>query len=221
MEAGGVILPLPALPASIIATSEPGSLCRRRQRPRARRAGCALVTIVAAARLDAAARGRQDAGLWRRPHRRHGLGAAATRTTPSGRPARPSPAGVPSSCTTRLDDDFAQETGLICGGQMDVYIEPIEPSPELYVIGAGHVGFHLARWPTKSGSGSTSWTIARSSRTASDFPTPSRLWWTTFRRGSPAHRFPPMRARSSSRADTRTTSRRCAPSRRVSCATSA
>ena len=44
-----------------------------------------------------------------------------------------------------LDDDFAQESGLICGGQMDVYIEPIEPSPELYIIGAGHVGFHLAR----------------------------------------------------------------------------
>src|SRR5471032_1449006 len=44
-----------------------------------------------------------------------------------------------------LDDDFAQETGLICGGQMDVYIEPIEPSPGLYVVGAGHVGFHLAR----------------------------------------------------------------------------
>jgi xanthine dehydrogenase accessory factor len=43
-----------------------------------------------------------------------------------------------------LDDDFAQETGLICGGQMSVYIEPIEPSPELYVLGAGHVGFHLA-----------------------------------------------------------------------------
>jgi xanthine dehydrogenase accessory factor len=44
-----------------------------------------------------------------------------------------------------LTDDFAQETGLICGGTMDVYIEPIEPSPELYIIGAGHVGFHLAR----------------------------------------------------------------------------
>ncbi len=43
-----------------------------------------------------------------------------------------------------LDDDFAQETGLICGGQMSVYIEPIEPSPELYVIGAGHVGQCLA-----------------------------------------------------------------------------
>ena len=28
---------------------------------------------------------------------------------------------------------------------MDVYIEPIEPSPELYIIGGGHVGYHLAR----------------------------------------------------------------------------
>jgi xanthine dehydrogenase accessory factor len=44
-----------------------------------------------------------------------------------------------------LSDDFAQETGLICGGQMDVYIEPIEPSPALFIVGAGHVGFHLAR----------------------------------------------------------------------------
>src|SRR6195256_563481 len=50
-----------------------------------------------------------------------------------------------------LSDDFAQETGLICGGQMDVYIEPIEPSPELYVIGAGHVGFHLARLAAEVG----------------------------------------------------------------------
>ncbi len=44
-----------------------------------------------------------------------------------------------------LTDDFAQETGLVCGGQMEVYIEPIEPSPELYIVGAGHVAFHLAR----------------------------------------------------------------------------
>src|SRR6266576_6914918 len=50
-----------------------------------------------------------------------------------------------------LDDDFAQESGLICGGQMDVYIEPIEPSPELFVIGAGHVGFHLARLAAEVG----------------------------------------------------------------------
>jgi len=51
---------------------------------------------------------------------------------------------TPQLVKYELSDDFAQETGLICGGQMDVYIEPIEPSPELYVIGAGHIGFHLA-----------------------------------------------------------------------------
>src|SRR6266545_2519252 len=50
-----------------------------------------------------------------------------------------------------LSDDFAQETGLICGGQMDVYIEPIEPSPELYIVGAGHVGLHLARLANEVG----------------------------------------------------------------------
>ena len=51
----------------------------------------------------------------------------------------------PQLARYELSDDFAQETGLICGGQMDVYIEPIEPSPELYIIGAGHIGSHLAQ----------------------------------------------------------------------------
>jgi xanthine dehydrogenase accessory factor len=50
----------------------------------------------------------------------------------------------PQMVRYELSDDFAQETGLVCGGQMDVYIEPIEPSPALYVIGAGHVGTELA-----------------------------------------------------------------------------
>ncbi len=44
-----------------------------------------------------------------------------------------------------LNDDFAQENGLICGGQMDVHVDPLEPAPRLYIIGAGHVGWHLAR----------------------------------------------------------------------------
>jgi xanthine dehydrogenase accessory factor len=43
-----------------------------------------------------------------------------------------------------LNDDFAQENGLICGGRMDVHIDPLEPSPHLFIIGAGHVGHQLA-----------------------------------------------------------------------------
>ncbi len=44
-----------------------------------------------------------------------------------------------------LSDDMAEESGLICGGQMDVFIEPIEPAPHLYILGAGHVGYQLGQ----------------------------------------------------------------------------
>ncbi len=50
-----------------------------------------------------------------------------------------------------LNDDFAQENGLICGGRMDVHIDPLAPTPSLYVIGAGHVGYHLARAAAEAG----------------------------------------------------------------------
>ena len=50
-----------------------------------------------------------------------------------------------------LSDDFAEESGLICGGQMEVYIEPIEPVPQLYLIGAGHIAYNLARIAGQAG----------------------------------------------------------------------
>ncbi len=37
----------------------------------------------------------------------------------------------------------------ICGGQLDIYIEPIIPKPTLLIVGGGHVGkalAHLAKW---------------------------------------------------------------------------
>ena len=51
----------------------------------------------------------------------------------------------PLSVKFELNDDFAQETGLVCGGQMEVFIEPLEPSPEVYVFGAGHIGYFVAK----------------------------------------------------------------------------
>jgi xanthine dehydrogenase accessory factor len=50
----------------------------------------------------------------------------------------------PVTVKFELNDDFAQETGLVCGGQMEVFIEPVEPSPAVYVFGAGHVGYFVA-----------------------------------------------------------------------------
>jgi xanthine dehydrogenase accessory factor len=43
-----------------------------------------------------------------------------------------------------LTDDDIEESGLICGGTMEVYVEPILPDPSLFVFGAGHVGRCIA-----------------------------------------------------------------------------
>ena len=59
--------------------------------------------------------------------------------------------GKPALVKYDLNDDLVQESGLICGGQMEVYIDPIAPSPALYVIGAGHVGWNLARIAADAG----------------------------------------------------------------------
>lgn len=37
------------------------------------------------------------------------------------------------------------ETGSICGGELTVFIDVIEPKPRLIIIGAGHVAYPLAR----------------------------------------------------------------------------
>ena len=37
------------------------------------------------------------------------------------------------------------ELNMICGGNIDVFIEPILPSPTLYIFGAGHVSLSLAK----------------------------------------------------------------------------
>lgn len=52
--------------------------------------------------------------------------------------------GKPELARYDLNDDVAADNGLICGGQMEVFIEPVAAPPDLFVIGAGHVGTQLA-----------------------------------------------------------------------------
>src|SRR5450432_3158222 len=50
-----------------------------------------------------------------------------------------------------LTADQAGEDGLICGGRMEVFIEPIEGTPTLCLFGAGHVAQPLARMAKAAG----------------------------------------------------------------------
>ncbi len=53
--------------------------------------------------------------------------------------------GRPRLLHYSLADDLAADTGLVCGGQMEVYVEPIRQPARLYIAGAGHVSVELAR----------------------------------------------------------------------------
>jgi xanthine dehydrogenase accessory factor len=50
--------------------------------------------------------------------------------------------GKPAKCSFNLENDL----GMHCGGFMEVYIEPINPSQKLFIFGAGHIGKALARF---------------------------------------------------------------------------
>jgi xanthine dehydrogenase accessory factor len=50
-----------------------------------------------------------------------------------------------------LNEELAAESGLICGGVMEVFIEPVVPTPDLYLLGAGHVSMEVARVASATG----------------------------------------------------------------------
>src|SRR5947209_16567649 len=50
-----------------------------------------------------------------------------------------------------LNQDPKYDTGLVCGGTLEVFIEPVLPPAVLYVFGAGHVAFSVCRTATNAG----------------------------------------------------------------------
>jgi xanthine dehydrogenase accessory factor len=44
-----------------------------------------------------------------------------------------------------LGQDAAYDSGLICGGQLDVFVEPVVPQPAAYIFGAGHISKSLSK----------------------------------------------------------------------------
>jgi xanthine dehydrogenase accessory factor len=49
----------------------------------------------------------------------------------------------PRSLTFNLNNNPKYDTGLVCGGTLEVFIEPVLPPALLYIFGAGHVAYNL------------------------------------------------------------------------------
>jgi xanthine dehydrogenase accessory factor len=57
----------------------------------------------------------------------------------------------PRSLTFNLNENPKYDTGLVCGGTLDIFIEPILPPALLYIFGAGHVSINLYEVARKAG----------------------------------------------------------------------
>lgn len=49
----------------------------------------------------------------------------------------------PRTLTFNLNQDPKYDTGLVCGGTLDIFLEPVLPAALLYIFGAGHVAHSL------------------------------------------------------------------------------
>lgn len=57
----------------------------------------------------------------------------------------------PRHLTFSLGQDAAYDNGLICGGQLNVFVEPVLPQPFAYIFGAGHISKSLSKVATMAG----------------------------------------------------------------------
>ena len=51
----------------------------------------------------------------------------------------------PRSLTFDLNSDASYNTGLVCGGTLEVFVEPVIPPAGLYIFGGGHVALSLCK----------------------------------------------------------------------------
>jgi len=49
----------------------------------------------------------------------------------------------PRTLSFNLNQDPKYDTGLLCGGTLDIFIEPVLPPALLYIFGAGHISVNL------------------------------------------------------------------------------
>ena len=57
----------------------------------------------------------------------------------------------PRTLTFDLNQDPKYDTGLVCGGTLEVFVEPVLPPALLYLFGAGHVAINLCQVAANAG----------------------------------------------------------------------
>jgi xanthine dehydrogenase accessory factor len=58
---------------------------------------------------------------------------------------------LPRKMTFNLNHEASYDAGLICGGTLEIFVEPILPQPALYLFGGGHVATAVARIAHQAG----------------------------------------------------------------------
>ena len=53
--------------------------------------------------------------------------------------------------TFDLTDESMAESGLICGGKVEIFVEPILPTPKMLIFGAGHISTQVSKIATIAG----------------------------------------------------------------------
>lgn len=61
----------------------------------------------------------------------------------------------PRNMNFSLGQDAAYDNGLICGGQLSVFVEPVVPQPRAYIFGAGHISKSLSKVANLAGFATT------------------------------------------------------------------
>ena len=59
--------------------------------------------------------------------------------------------GKPKSLSFTLTEDSAHESGLICGGELEIFVEPVLPQPIAVIFGAGHISKSLSQIASLAG----------------------------------------------------------------------
>src|SRR6202022_1516323 len=58
---------------------------------------------------------------------------------------------APRKMVLNLNNEATSDNGLICGGTVEIFVEPLPPQPLVYLFGGGHVSMAMAKAASSAG----------------------------------------------------------------------